>query len=135
MDDVRRTKVHTRLRCKNCWTEGHILSGYKDTRISYECLSCAHVWEVGIEVCSIRTFNTGKGSCLVAFHGAWIDEEIKSIERCVNIFATKAADEWGFYRGKNVYTAWRFSGKKAKVVMAPDLATLIKRIDVAQGFI
>ena len=110
-NNIRMCKVNTGIRCKFCNVQEFVWCGYKDRYSIYECRACNNHWKYGPEVLSMKQVPTHSGRCLVVFHGFWLEEEKNLVEVAFRV-NEKTYDEWGFFRGRNLYTAWRFAEKK-----------------------
>lgn len=124
---VRVGRIHTKMRCQFCKEEDCLAAGHNGTRTVFYCERCERTWEHGPEVCSIRQIETHYGKCTNVFCGAWLDEEIKLVAQKAFVNNEREHDEWGWFKGRHFYTAWRL-GTHGVVVMARTLPALVERI-------
>lgn len=125
---IKRCKVTTQMRCPFCDSEGHIWCGHKGRKNAYQCRRCQKFWEIGPEACKIRQLKLPNGLCTCVFNGTWLDEEIKVVETCAFRYSEKTNDEWGWYKGRHFYTAWKLGIRSVRVYTGRVLLTLVDKV-------
>jgi hypothetical protein len=131
---IKQRRAGTQVRCPKC-DKDVIWCGYYNRRTIFRCGACDNSWEHGPEQYSIRPLRvTSESQVLTVFHGFWFKEELDKVENAFRKLILDSdgqyKDEWAFFKGRQVYTAWRLSSVSGVLQMAPTLIGLIEKVVV-----
>jgi hypothetical protein len=92
--------------CKFCKEVGYVWLGYTTAKAKFHCRKCDSFWE------EYKVFDEN-----------WTKEEINTVRTYISL-----ADEWRWYKGKNLLSAWRKGDKNEGVITAKNLTSLIEKV-------
>ena len=103
-------QVTVRMECRMCKREGYMWSTYlPEGDVMYHCAFCQKTWSVrNTDACQFRNFKTERGQCLCIFFGVWTIKEQEAVKLAFQ-HSCKGYDEWSFFKGCHVFTAWKGS--------------------------
>jgi hypothetical protein len=128
MENIRRCKVTTLMVCPACHTAGNIWGGRRAQSTAYQCRQCNHCWEVSPEVLVWKRWNIPHGVCFCVFNGSWTAEEMKLVAATAFHYSQRPKEEWGWYKGRHFYTAWRVGMYSGRLWMNNTLAVLADKV-------
>jgi hypothetical protein len=134
---MHKTQVTLPMNCKHC----NVASNRGDNKTPiFSCIRTDDSYEYFCNACGTSWKETNRkdfgnvptlcGNALCCFHGPWTDKELKTIKCCAFHYCERTNDEWGFYKGRHFYTAWRGFGRHSnpKVIMDRDFNSLIEKV-------
>jgi hypothetical protein len=126
--NMQKTKVTLQMNCKHCNVINNISCIRTEDNYEYFCGACGTSWKESNRK-DFGQVPTLCGMALCCFHGPWTEKELKAIKSCAFRYNERSSDEWGFYKGRHFYTAWRgFGHHTAKVMMDRDFYSLLDKV-------
>jgi hypothetical protein len=93
-------------KCKFCGEIGYCWIGNTLAKFSYHCRKCDCFWT------EYKVFDSN-----------WEDKEVSVVRSYITV-----ADEWRWYKGKNIFSAWRKGDKNTGVITAKNLSSLVEKV-------
>jgi hypothetical protein len=92
--------------CKFCKEVGYTWIGQGLAKFNYHCRKCDSFW-----------------SEYKVFDSNWEDKEVSVVRSYIAV-----ADDWRWYKGRNIYSAWRKGDKNEGVIIAKNLSSLVEKV-------
>jgi hypothetical protein len=92
--------------CKFCKEVGYVWIGYTLAKLNYHCRKCDCFWW------DYKVFDSN-----------WDDKEVSTVRSYITV-----ADDWRWYKGKSIYSAWRKGDKNTGVITAKNLSSLVEKV-------
>lgn len=126
---MQKTKVTLKINCKYCNVANNVFCICTEDIYEYFCGACGTSWKEKNRK-DFGNIPTLCGNALCVFYGPWTEIELKAIKGCAFRYCERTNDEWGFYKGRHFYTAWRGFGKHGnpKVIMNRDFYSLVDKV-------
>lgn len=125
----------TNILCPKC-NGRNVVCRYQYKQTELICIDCSQISDISAKV-YIRKINQLRlppdSSWINVFFGPWNIDEIDLLESSCSDIAKdfqKVSDEWHFFKGRNLYTAWRYSWVSGRVITEPTLDDLIDEVEV-----
>lgn len=115
--------------CEKCRYPGQVYRANFDGNLAYTCLRCHQSWtRPWSEEFKIVNHEENDGKFLGIFYGPWGADEQKIVSSFFRsrIYQTRTQQEWSFFKGRAVYTAWRTGG--GAVVSGRSAAEIIQKV-------
>ena len=122
---VKLTKISTPMRCKYCQSNT-VVGGHDGLKTVYRCNSCDKTWECEEGQWQIRQIPIQYGKCNNVFYGPWLDYEMQMVLGRAFKDNERTYDEWGWYKGRHFYTAWRLGD--SHIILNHGLMSLIGKV-------
>ena len=92
--------------CKYCKVIGYTWMGETLAKLNYHCRKCDCFWT------EYKVFDSN-----------WEDKEVSVVRSYITV-----ADDWRWYKGKNLYSAWRKGDRNTGIITAKNLSSLVEKV-------
>ncbi len=129
---VKRKPV-TPVLCPKCGSH-NVVCAVRDRKIDGICTSCMKPFviehKMAIKPVKQMPLNT---AWLNVFHGPWNKDEVELVEEMCRSLGRQIPfiqDDWRYFKGLNLYTAWRNTwNRNGKVLAEPTLDDLVDEVE------
>ncbi len=124
-------KIKIPSKCVHCRVDGHVHYACKSRRTYYRCTRCNKQWDNGIAPSKMKQIKFHDNATFMGvFFGLWSDEEVRCIQGIFGGLIYKHAlnEEWSFFKGRHLLSAWRSTSEVGTVYFATDLAELMQKV-------